>query len=74
MFYRVSIRSKLLLVFALVLLPLAGITALSAYRQWQQEIRKAAGAKDSGNDRFRGLQGAEPWSHNPFSARNVDRL
>lgn len=47
--------------------------SLVAYRQWQQEIRKAAGAKDDGN-RFRGLQGAEPWSHNPFSSRNVDRL
>ena len=48
--------------------------ALVAYRQWQQEIRKAAGAKDRSNNRFRGLQGAEPWSHNPFSSRNVDRL
>ena len=47
---------------------------LVAYRQWQQEIRKAAGAKDDSNNRFRGLQGAEPWSHNPFSSRNVDRL
>ena len=47
--------------------------SLVAYRQWQQDIRKAAGAKDDGN-RFRGLQGAEPWSHNPFSSRNVDRL
>jgi murein DD-endopeptidase MepM/ murein hydrolase activator NlpD len=48
--------------------------SLVAYRQWQQEIRKAAGAKDDSNSRFRGLQGAEPWSHNPFSSRNVDRL
>ena len=48
--------------------------SLVAYRQWQQEIRKAAGAKDDSNNRFRSLQGAEPWSHNPFSARNVDRL
>jgi murein DD-endopeptidase MepM/ murein hydrolase activator NlpD len=48
--------------------------SLVAYRQWQQEIRKAAGAKDDSNNRFRGLQGAEPWSHNPFSSRNVDRL
>ncbi|GEP57401.1 M23 family metallopeptidase [Reyranella soli] len=46
---------------------------LVAYRQWQQDIRKAAGAKDD-NNRFRGLQGAEPWSHNPFSSSNVDRL
>ena len=51
-----------------------GGESLVAYRQWQQEIRKAAGAKDDGNNRFRGLQGAEPWSHNPFSSRNVDRL
>ena len=48
--------------------------SLVAYRQWQQEIRKAAGAKDDNNNRFRGLQGAEPWSHNPFSSRNLDRL
>jgi len=49
--------------------------SLVVYRQWQQEIRKAAGAADSdGDKRLRGLQGAEPWSHNPFSARNVDRL
>jgi murein DD-endopeptidase MepM/ murein hydrolase activator NlpD len=49
--------------------------SLVVYRQWQQEIRKAAGAHDDGDDkRLRGLQGAEPWSHNPFSARNLDRL
>jgi len=51
-----------------------GGESLVAYRRWQQEIRKAAGAKDDGNNRPRGLQGAEPWSHNPFSSRNVDRL
>jgi murein DD-endopeptidase MepM/ murein hydrolase activator NlpD len=51
-----------------------GGESLVAYRQWQQEVRKAAGAKDDSNNRFRGLQGAEPWSHNPFSSRNVDRL
>jgi len=49
--------------------------SLVAYRQWQQEVRKAAGANDERDDRrFRGLQGAEPWSHNPFSSSNVDRL
>jgi murein DD-endopeptidase MepM/ murein hydrolase activator NlpD len=48
--------------------------SLVAYRQWQQDIRKAAGAKDDSNNRFRGLQGAEPWSQNPFSSRNIDRL
>jgi serine phosphatase RsbU (regulator of sigma subunit)/HAMP domain-containing protein len=36
MLYRVPIRSKLLLVFCLVVLPLVGITAISAQRQWQQ--------------------------------------
>jgi hypothetical protein len=48
--------------------------SLVAYRQWQQEIRKAAGVKEERDNRVRGLQGAEPWSHNPFSSRNVDRL
>jgi murein DD-endopeptidase MepM/ murein hydrolase activator NlpD len=48
--------------------------SLVAYRQWQQEIRKAAGVKDEGDKHFRGLQGAEPWSQNPFSSRSVDRL
>ncbi len=47
--------------------------SLVAYRQWQQEIRKAAGVKDD-NNRFRGLQSSEPWSHNPFSSSNIDRL
>ena len=46
--------------------------SLVAYRQWQQDIRKAAGARD--DNRFRGLQGAEPWSQNPFSSRGLDRL
>lgn len=50
-----------------------GGESLVAYRQWQQEIRKAAGVKDD-NNRVRGLQGTEPWSHNPFSSRSVDRL
>ena len=49
--------------------------SLVAYRQWQQDIRKAAGVReDNGGSRFRGLQGAEPWSQNPFSSRGVDRL
>ena len=47
--------------------------SLVAYRQWQQEIRKAAGVRDGGSG-FRGLQGAEPWSQNPFSSRGLDRL
>ena len=48
--------------------------SLVVYRQWQQEIRKAAGARDDNGSRFRGLQGAEPWSQNPFSSRGTDRL
>jgi hypothetical protein len=39
--------------------------ALVAFRQWQQDVRKAAGSrKESDERRFRGLQGAEPWSTN----------
>jgi hypothetical protein len=51
-----------------------GGETLVAYRMWQLEIRKAAGVKDRDDRRFRGVQGAEPWSHNPFSAGSVDRL
>jgi serine phosphatase RsbU (regulator of sigma subunit) len=36
MFLRLRIRSKLLLAFCLILLPLTGIMAVSARRQWQQ--------------------------------------
>jgi len=50
--------------------------SLVVFRQWQQEVRKAAKAGESKDgDRFRGLQGAEPWSHSPFSPRGgLDRL
>ena len=48
--------------------------SLVVYRQWQQEVRKAAKANDSDDKPLRGLQGAEPWSHNPFSSSKVDRL
>lgn len=49
--------------------------SLVAFRLWQQEVRKASGKGDGANDRgFRGLQGAEPWSTNPFSPQNVNRL
>ena len=49
--------------------------ALVAFRQWQQEVRKAAGKGVDSNDRgSRGLQGAEPWSTNPFSPQSVNRL
>lgn len=48
--------------------------SLVSFRQWQQQVRKAVPGKSS-NDDFRGLQGAEPWSHNPFSSRGgLDRL
>lgn len=48
---------------------------LGEYRQWQQEIRRAADRSKSRNDRqFRGLQGADPWGGNPFSSRGSDRL
>lgn len=46
--------------------------ALVAYRQWQQEVRSAGGRggrSQSDRDRFPGLQGADPWSHNPFASR-----
>ena len=54
--------------------------SLVAFRQWQQDVRKAAAANEgSGLSRwFRGLQGtqpqAEPWSSNPFTSRSLDRL
>ncbi len=45
--------------------------ALVSYRQWQQDIRRAdqRGKPQSDRERFPGLQGADPWSHNPFSSR-----
>ena len=51
--------------------------SLVAFRQWQQDVRKAAAAKrgQRPSQRFRSLQGAaEPWSSNPFSSRSLDRL
>ena len=51
--------------------------ALVAYRQWQQDVKQAsarAGRRGSG---FFGLFGAptsEPWTKNPFSPREADRL
>ncbi len=50
--------------------------SLVVFRQWQQEVRKAASSSRANNsDRsLRGLQGAEPWSHNPFTSRSLDRL
>ncbi len=41
---------------------------LVAYRQWQQEITRATDrSHGSNNNRYPHLQGAEPWSSNPFS-------
>ncbi len=50
--------------------------ALVAYRQWQQEIRRAGsrGGSRSDPERYPGLQGADPWSRNPFSSQSSDRL
>ena len=50
--------------------------SLVAFRQWQLEVRKAAASGDDNDERrFRGLQGAEPWSRNPFaSVPSLDRL
>ncbi len=48
---------------------------LVSYRQWQQEIKRAADrGRSGGENRYPGLQGAEPWSSNPFSSRAADRL
>jgi murein DD-endopeptidase MepM/ murein hydrolase activator NlpD len=50
--------------------------SLVAFRQWQQDVRKVADTKrtDSDPQRFRNLQGAEPWSQNPFSTPGDRRL
>jgi murein DD-endopeptidase MepM/ murein hydrolase activator NlpD len=49
--------------------------ALVAFRQWQQDVRKAAGKREESDERrFRGLQGAEPWSTNPFAQPGLNRL
>jgi len=49
--------------------------SLVVFRQWQQDVRKAADGKRGESDaqRFRNLQGAEPWSQNPFSTPGSDR-
>lgn len=48
--------------------------SLVAFRQWQQEVRKAAGNGSRDRGWFRSQQDAEPWSTNPFSSQNVNRL
>jgi murein DD-endopeptidase MepM/ murein hydrolase activator NlpD len=51
--------------------------SLVAFRQWQQEVRKAAAANEGGGF-FKWLrgpqQGVDPWSTNPFTSRSLDRL
>ncbi len=44
--------------------------SLVAYRQWQQDVHKAADSKRTESDaqRFRNLQGGDSWSQNPFSS------
>jgi murein DD-endopeptidase MepM/ murein hydrolase activator NlpD len=50
--------------------------ALVSYRQWQQDVRSASSRDrpQSEEKRYPGLQGAEPWSRNPFSSKGADRL
>jgi hypothetical protein len=54
--------------------------SLVAFRQWQQDVRKAAAANEGGGY-FRWLrgsppqqQGVDPWSSNPFTSRSLDKL
>ena len=49
---------------------------LVAYRTWQGEVRKAVNASRNEGGWFHRLQGAEPWSSNPFSSStpSLDRL
>jgi murein DD-endopeptidase MepM/ murein hydrolase activator NlpD len=49
--------------------------SLVAFRQWQQELRKAAdGSVNSGGRLFRFLQGGDSWTTNPFAPKSLDRL
>jgi len=47
-----------------------GGQSLVVFRQWQQDVRKAADNKrpDSDAQRFRNLQGGDSWSQSPFSS------
>jgi murein DD-endopeptidase MepM/ murein hydrolase activator NlpD len=52
--------------------------SLVAFRQWQQDVRKAA-ASNEGGGFFKWLrgpqqQGVDPWSSNPFTSRSLDKL
>ena len=53
-----------------------GAESLVAYRQWQQDIRGAVTSRSrTAGEQPRGLQGGDPWSHNPFtSERGTDKL
>ncbi len=54
-----------------------GADALVAFRQWQQDVRGAVGRRgksDSEAERFRGLQGADSWTKNPFTEASPNRL
>jgi murein DD-endopeptidase MepM/ murein hydrolase activator NlpD len=50
--------------------------SLVAYRQWQQDVRKAASGGEGGFWKwFRGpQQGVDPWTTNPFTSRSTDHL
>ncbi len=57
--------------------------SLVVFRQWQQDLRKAAASSSSDQGftrlfRFlhggQGGQGAEPWTTNPFTPKSLDRL
>jgi len=49
--------------------------SLVAFRKWQQDVRKVSDSKRTQSDgqRFNNLQGAEPWSQNPFATPGSDR-
>ncbi len=54
-----------------------GADALVAFRQWQQDVRGAVGQRNkatSDAERFRGLQGTDSWSQNPFTEASPNRL
>jgi murein DD-endopeptidase MepM/ murein hydrolase activator NlpD len=52
-----------------------GADALVAYRQWQQELRGAVAKGNRGDaERFRGLQGVDQWSQNPFTGSEPNKL
>lgn len=49
--------------------------SLVSFRQWQQELRKAAVSGEQGGSRlFRFLHGGDSWTTNPFAPQSLDRL